>query len=271
MMDASPRPLAGVRALVTRAGPRAEPLSLLLEAAGAEVVRLPTIELRDPEDWGPVDAAIGRLDLYTLFVFTSANAVERFLARVAARGVGVDALAGRAVVAIGPATASALESRGVSVAAVPEESRAEGALAEAGRLLASRGAERPLRVLLPRALEGRDILPEGLRAQGCQVDVVAVYRTVLPEGGTEQARALLQQGVDLITFTSSSTVRNFVQLIGAEDLPRRVGGAAIGCIGPITAATARDAGLRVDLQPEESTLAALVHAAEDFFRHRTGA
>ena len=271
MMDGPPRTLAGVRALVTRAGPRAEPLSQLLEAAGAEVLRLPTIEIRDPEDWGPADEAIAALDAYTLVIFTSANGVERFLERLARRGRGIEALAGRAVVAIGPATAGALRDRGVQVTAVPEESRAEGALAEARRLLAPRAGAGPARVLLPRALEGREILPEGLRAAGVRVDVAPVYRTVLPEGGTERARALLAQGVDLITFTSSSTVRNFVQLVGEEDLALRVGAAAIGCIGPVTAATARGAGLRVDLQPAETTLVALVRAAEEYFGRRTGA
>jgi len=271
MMHASSRPLAGRRALVTRAGPRGEPLSQLLTAAGAEVVRLPTIEIRDPEDWGPVDRAIGSLDGYHLVIFTSANAVERFLARVEERGKEIDALAGNEVVAIGPATAKALRSRGVLVAAVPEEFRAEGALAEARRLLASRTSGGPARVLLPRALEGRDLLPEGLRAQGIEVDVVPVYRTLLPAGGAEQARAALEGGVDLITFTSSATVRNFVQLLGAENLPGLVGTAAIGCIGPITAATAREAGLAVDLQPGEATLESLVQAAEDFFRLRAGA
>jgi uroporphyrinogen III methyltransferase/synthase len=269
MMDRRPRPLAGVRALVTRPGPRAEPLSHLLEAAGAHVARLPTIEIREPVDWGPVDDAISVLDAYTLLIFTSVNAVERFLERLDRRGSGVDALAGRTVVAIGPATANALRGRGVAVAAVPDESRAEGALAEARRLLAGRAGAGPARVLLPRALEGRDLLPEGLRADGAQVDVVPVYRTVLPDGGAERTRALLAQGVDLITFTSSSTVRNFVRLLGGEDLTRWVGGAAIGCIGPVTAATAREAGLRVDLQPAESTLAALVQAAEEFFGRRT--
>ena len=271
MTDPSSRPLAGVRVLVTRAGPRAEPLSQLLAAAGAEVVRLPTIEIRDPEDWGPADAAIGRLGAYALFIFTSANAVERFLARIDERGKGIDALAGGEVVAIGPATAKALRSRGVSVAAVPEEFRAEGALAEAQRLLARRPLAGPARVLLPRALEGRDVLPEALRAQGAEVDVVPVYRTVLPQGGAEQAREVLQRGVDLITFTSSSTVRNFARLLGVEDLQGLVGAAAIGCIGPITAATAREAGLRVDLQPGESTLEALVQVAEEFFGRRRGA
>jgi len=268
MSEAMPRPLEGVRVLVTRAGPQAEPLSMLLVEAGAVVVRLPTIEIRDPEDWGPADAAIDGLGAYDLFIFTSAQAVERFLTRLARRGRGPEALVAGPVVAIGPATAKSLEGHGVAVAAVPEEFRAEGALAEAERLLSTRGSARAPRVLIPRALEGREVLPEGLRALGALVDVVPVYRTVLPEGGAERARALLREGVDLITFTSSSTVRNFVQQVGTESLSELLGEAAIGCIGPITAETARAAGMRVDLLPEESTLGAFARAAEEFFRKR---
>jgi uroporphyrinogen III methyltransferase/synthase len=256
--------LAGLRVVVTRPRGQAAAFTRLLEGSGAEVIELPTIEIVEPEDWGPADRAMDRLGSYGMGVFTSANGVVRFLDRLESQGHSLEEFRSLRLVAIGPVTARALEARGLAVEIVPAEYRAEGVVDAVAGLGA--GSLEGMSVLLPRALEAREVLPESLRALGARVDVVPVYRTVLPERGRERAAEILQAGVDVITFTSSSTVRNFVRLVGAEHVPEALGGAAVGCIGPITAVTARAAGLAVDIQPREYTVEGFHAALVDHFR-----
>jgi uroporphyrinogen III methyltransferase/synthase len=256
--------LEGLRVVVTRPRAQAAAFTRLLEGSGAEVIELPTIEIVEPADWGPADEAMDRLGSYRMGVFTSANGVRRFLDRLSSRGHPLDRVRALRLVAIGPATAGALQSRGLEVEIVPEEYRAEGVVDAVAT--AAGGSLAGMAVLLPRALEAREVLPEGLRALGAQVDVVPVYRTVLPEGGVERAQEVLRAGVDVITFTSSSTVTNFVRLIGAERIPGVLGGAVIGCIGPITGATAQAAGLEVVIQPRDYTVEGFHAALVEHFR-----
>jgi uroporphyrinogen III methyltransferase/synthase len=224
-------------------------------------VELPTIEIVEPPDWEPADAALERLGSYAMAIFTSVNGVERFLERLVQRGGDLGPLRAMRLVAIGPATAAALTARGLEVAIVPKAYRAEGVL----EAIDAAADVRDSRVLLPRAMEAREVLPEGLRAMGARVDVVPVYRTRLPDVDRGTAERLLH-GIDMITFTSSSTVRNFVRLVGEDRAVGILAGAAVGCIGPITGETARDSGLRVDVQPEDYTVEAFHDAIVDFFR-----
>lgn len=249
-------PLHGVRILVTRARPQAGDFCRRLQEEGATVVELPTIEIVEPEDWGPADRAIDRLASYDLAIFTSANGVERFAARLRRRGVDLAVLEGARVLAIGPATAASLREAGLGTS-VPEEYRAEAVLEMAAAILADRAGR--MRVLIPRALEAREVLPDGLRKLGASVDVVPVYRTVIPVGSGDRLAAALRDGVDCVTFTSSSTVRNLLQLLPDGD-PGRLEGVVVACIGPVTADTARAAGLRVDIQPDRYTIDGLVGA-----------
>ncbi|MGD8377628.1 MAG: uroporphyrinogen-III synthase [Acidobacteriota bacterium] len=249
-------PLHGVRILITRARAQAGEFCHRLQEAGATVVELPTIEIVEPEDWGPADRAIDRLGSYELAIFTSANGVDRFAARLRQRGLDMTALGGARVLAIGPATAAALREAGLGTS-VPEEYRAEAVLEMARGILAGRAGK--VQVLIPRALEAREVLPDGLRKLGARVDVVPVYRTVVPEGSAERLAGALDAGVDCVTFTSSSTVRNLLQLLPDGD-PGPLDGVAIACIGPITADTARGTGLRVDIQPDRYTIEGLVEA-----------
>ncbi len=246
------RALDGLSVVVTRARSQASALADLLEDAGAEVLTFPTIAFDDPEDWAPVDEAIRHLDVYSWVIFSSVNAVERFFARLGAADKDARHLAGLRVAAVGPATAAACSARGVNPDFVPDEHVGEGVLSG----LCARGVGEGTRILIPRALEAREVLPEELRRLGAFVDVVTVYRTVRGPGDPVVLRRMQEGTVDAVTFTSSSTVRHFLALAEGVDFSRMI----VACIGPVTAKTAREAGLRVDVEPEEYTVPALVDA-----------
>src|SRR5918997_465970 len=208
------RPLFGRRVVVTRARAQAGELSGRLEALGAEVREFPTIELRPPEHFGPLDDAIRHLDTFDWLVFTSVNGVDAFLGRLGHHGLDLRAVPrGAKVAAIGPATAEALGRVGLRVDVVPEEFRAE-ALIEAIR----DGSIAGKRVLIPRAKVAREVLPEKLREAGAEVVVPAAYETVPSSEGKEAlARDLGAGDIDCVPFTASSTVENFVGAFGTED------------------------------------------------------
>jgi uroporphyrinogen III methyltransferase/synthase len=248
------KPLTGRTVLVTRAREQAGAFAQLLEAAGARVLLVPTIAIEPPESWAPLDAALR--DAFDWAVFTSVNGVAMTRERVEATGHGRDMLEHAHRAAIGPATAAALADWGLPAEAVPGEYVAE-ALVE--RL---RPALRPgNRVLLPRAAETRDVLVRELDALGVAVTEVAAYRT---RAATEEApglrEALAAGRVDVVTFTSSSTVRSFCALFGAAELPRLMAGVTVACIGPITRATAQGRGLTPRIVPEDYTIPALARA-----------
>jgi hydroxymethylbilane synthase len=244
-------PLSGLRVMVTRGDSQAAGFSQLLRERGAEVVRCPTI-LIEPL---PVDLSrFTPLDRYGWIIFTSANGVERFFELLSAAGIAFPA--GARTAAIGPETAARLRQHGVEPARMPDRFVAED-LAEALPAELVGGS----RVLLPRAAGARDVLPERLRAQGAQVDVVETYRAQMPSGLAERLPAALA-GTDVVTLTSSSTARNFVSALGKK---ATAGQWLTACIGPITAATAGELGLRVDIIATEYTARGLVDA---LVRHR---
>jgi len=249
--------LIGKHVVVTRAREQADTLVGLLEAAGAEPLVFPSIQTVDPPDVGPLDAAIKALDVYSWVVFTSMNAVERFFARMARADKDARHLYGVRVAAVGPATARALERHGVIADFVPATHVGEGVLEG----LRERGAGEGTRVLFPRALEAREVLPEGLRKRGVRVDVVPAYQTVTGPGDPAVLERLRAGEADAVTFTSPSTVRGFLELTGGLDLTDLV----VAVIGPIAAKAARSAGLRVDVEPTEYTTPALVAALEEYY------
>lgn len=256
------RPLAGRRIVITRRREQAGGLRRELEARGARVVELPTIALAPPKTWRPLDEALARLARYDWIIFTSVNGVERCLGRMKKYGLEKRALRSARIAAIGPATAHALRRYGIRADVVPEEFRAEGLLE---KLSATRW--RGKRVLLARAAAAREVLPRELRRRGARVDVVAVYRTIVPGTSRRRARALFRRRKpDAITFTSSSTVRNFFALLGRERARRRLADVAVATIGPVTSRTARALGLRVAVEAKTFTAAGLVRALERFFR-----
>jgi uroporphyrinogen III methyltransferase/synthase len=255
------KPLFGRRILVTRAREQASAFGERLEAAGAEVVEFPTIQIEPPESWAPLDAAIARIRVYRWLVFTSANGVRHFWERLSRAGRDARDLFGIGVCAIGPATAAALRDRGIRADIVPVEFKAE-ALAEAMGREGVRGA----RVLLARAAEAREALPEELTRAAAAVDVVPAYRTVRSAANADEIRTLLRDGkIDAVTFTSSSTVRYFLELVGAE-AAERLRGVVVASIGPITADTAARHGITSDVVPDRYTLPALADALVRHFR-----
>ncbi len=260
------RPLFGRRIVVTRPREQAGELASALEDAGAEVVLFPTIALAPPDDPAALDRAVAAAAAYDWIVFTSSNGVRAFFARVAAQERDVRELAAVRLAAIGPETAAELRRRLLRPAVVPREYRAEGLLdALAGEDLRGR------RVLLPRAAGARAVLPETLAARGATVDEVIAYRAVPPPDADVPAlRAALAAGaIDALTFTSSSTVRHFVDLVG-RDAAARLGAAVVACIGPVTAETAREAGLPVHVCPLDYTAAALAAALVEHFCNGQG-
>lgn len=240
------RPLFGRTVVVTRAREQASELVERLHDLGAETVELPVIEIGEPAGGGAALAGVaGRVGSYDWVAFTSANAVDRFFAALGRLGRDSRALAGVAVAAIGPGTAAALARAGIHADLVPDRFVAEAVV--------DAFPPGPGRVLLPRAAVARDALPEGLRARGYTVEVVEAYRTTLTRPSAE---ALAAAGrADAVTFTSSSTVTNYLEVAGAGPHPP-----VVACIGPITAGTARAAGLPPTVVASEHTIAGLVDA-----------
>jgi uroporphyrinogen-III synthase len=260
-------PLAGRKIVVTRPRAQARLLRELLEADGAEVVEVPAIRIGPPDDYGPVDAAIDRLAGYDWVVFTSQNAVGAFLDRAQTRVARTEDLERLHIAAIGPATGQALRSRGLRPSLEPQRFVAEALVeAFAEHVAGAAGGDlRGTRILLPRASQARSVLPDGLRALGASVDVVPVYRVERERDHDPEMWRRLSGGADAVTFTSPSTVRNFVELLGA-DASRVLGGALVACIGPVTAACAGSCGLRVGLVADTYTVPGLV----DALRRRLG-
>lgn len=259
------RPLFGKRVLMTRAKEQAGELASLLASYGAEPVEAPTIQIEPPADWTPVDRAIRALGSYRWVMFTSVNGVMQFMTRLRAIGFDARSLAGLTICCIGSRTAEELERFGLRADLVPNEYQAEGLLASLdGRSVNG------TRVLIPRAEVAREVLPDELRARGAQVDVVTVYRTTVPTGDAAGWRQqLADRQVQAVTFTSSSTVRNFVDLVGGVEAAKRLlQPVAVACIGPVTAKTAQEYGLTVSILPRENTVPALAAAIADYYESR---
>lgn len=251
--------------LVTRAHGPAEELSALLRAEGAEPVTVAAIRLAPPASWAPLDAAIAGLQGYDWLLFTSPNGARAFADRLRHAGRAPEELGRLQVAAVGPGTAATLRELGLRADLVPGVYVAE-ALAEAFavRDLANK------RVLFVRAEEAREVLPARLRDLGAAVDEVVAYRTLPDAAGARRLRDLLAAGgLDAATFASSSAVRATAAMLDAAAVAH-LRGLVIACIGPVTASTARELGLRVDVVPEEHTLPALVRALAAHFTARRG-
>jgi uroporphyrinogen III methyltransferase / synthase len=259
------KPLAGRKIVVTRAGAQAYGLVEQIEKAGGEVIEVPTIEIQPPASFAAFDAAVKNIEQYDWLIFTSVNSIAPFLERLRVGGKTVESVHALQVGAIGPETAKRLASAGITASLVPERYQAEGIL-DAVKPEAMKGK----RVLIPRAAEAREILPDTLRAWGATVEVVIAYRTALPSVNTAPLAELLRQRkIDVITFTSSSTVKNFVRLFDGQNLTEIAAGSAIACIGPITASTAEQAGGRPEIVAAEFTINGLTRAIIAHFQTKS--
>jgi len=251
----SRRPLSGVRVLVGRARHQAGALSGELRKLGATVLEIPFIEIRKPRSFQALDSALERLADYDWLILTSANGVEAMWERLIKLRRRKATLKHLRIAAIGPATKKAIEQRGGKVDVVPKEYVAESVVRSLWRRVKGK------RVLLVRARVARDVIPRELRRAGAQVHVVEAYETVVPQSSRRRLRIALANPVrrpHVITFTSSSTVRNFVALLRS---PRaNVEGIGLASIGPVTSSTLRELGLRVDIEAKEFTIPGLVEA-----------
>lgn len=244
--------LAGKRILVTRPRAQAADLCDKLAALGAIPIQFPTIEIAPQDDYAALDKAIAGLADYQWIIFTSVNGVSAFWQRLEVTGRASDALDGIRVAAIGPATARALEKQRIAAQFIPDEYVAEA-------IVKGIGDVRGQCILLPRADIAREALAVELERRGAHVQEIAAYRTA-PATPDPHGLAELQRGVEAITFTSSSTARNFVALVG-----RKTFGAAVACIGPITAQTVRELGLPVNVMATEYTMDGLVAALVKYY------
>jgi len=260
------KPLEGRTVIVTRAAAQAEELATLIENYGAKVILCPTIEIRELDNYERLDEALDHLYGYDWLILTSANGVKFFLKRLINRGLKIEDLDEIRVCAIGQRTAEKLHEAHVHVDIVPSQSTAEGVFATLSEFVGGVEHLRGLNILLPRALVGRELLPEAVEDAGARVDVVPAYQTVLPEN-LERGKlsAMLAGSGDCIAFTSPSTIKNLAKLFDTHDLGKVLPGLAIACIGSVTADTAVEYGLHVDIQPATFTSADLAQAIAAYF------
>ena len=278
---ATDRPLTGIRVLVGRARHQAGSLSAELRKLGAGVLEIPFIEIRKPRSFRSLDSALRNLHTYDWLILTSVNGVDAMWNRLEKMSPEIPWRSGASaprkrekisraltpgnlrIAAIGPATQKAIEQRGLRVDVVPKEYVAESVV----RSLRSKVKGK--RVLLVRAKVARDVIPRELRKAGAHLDVVEAYETVVPRSSRTRLQAALKspkKRPHVVTFTSSSTVKNFIQLMGSPN--RKLDGILMSSIGPVTSATLRECGLGVDIAAKEFTIPGLVRAIVTSLRSR---
>ncbi len=250
-------PLEGKRVLVGRARHQASALSDALRAAGAHVIEIPFLEIRPPASWKPLDQAIARLLDYDWLILTSVNGVQALFSRMKKLGKTEADLLHLNIAAIGPATRKAIESLGLPVDVMPEQYVAESVVANL------RDQVKGSRVLLVRAKVARDVIPRELQNAGARVDVVEAYETVVPETSRTELAAVLrdpERKPHVIPFTSSSSVTNFLDLLGKNAAGGLLRDVKLASIGPVTSATLRESSLPVDVEAREFTIPGMVEA-----------
>lgn len=253
--------LFGKRILITRQKEQAEDFVRLIEDAGAIPVEFPVIETVPPYSWDALDNSIKGLDKYKWIIFTSANGVRFFMERLKFNGKDIRELKGIKICAIGPKTASSVESLGIKVDIMPEEYIAEGVINEMLKI-----GIKGQKILLPRAALARDILPQKIEKMGAKIDVVDAYKTVKPAARVKEIKELFKKGgVDVITFTSSSTVKNFMSYFDAHE-KGMIKDAIIASIGPITAKTVEEFGFKSDIVADEYTIERFVEKIIEYFK-----
>jgi uroporphyrinogen-III synthase len=259
---ANDEPLSGCRVLVSRARKQAGALSSSLKELGCQVIEIPFIEIRKPTSFKPLDTVLHNLANYDWLILTSVNGVEALFERMAKWDLDRSSLKHLKIAAIGPATKKAIEKHGLTVTVTPKEYVAESVVASLHKRVKGK------RVLLVRAKVARDVIPRELRKAGATVDVIEAYETVIPKQSKERLQKALggNHKPHAITFTSSSTVKNFVGLLGLrsaraalkKSAPNQ--GVHSASIGPVTSATLREFGLPVDIEAKRFDIPGLVAA-----------
>ncbi len=261
--DSGHGPLEGKRIVITRPADQADGFAGCLSKLGGVPVKFPVIAVAPPDSWAAADSAIDHMERYEWVLFTSVNGVHAFMGRVLERKRGIkEALAWVKICTVGVRTAEAVEQYGLQVDFVPGEFRAEAIVAGFQEMGAAGE-----KVLIPRAQIGREILPEELVRMGMKVDVVPVYKIIRPETDVSWLKTMLQNNeIDVVTFTSGSCVRNFIEILGAEEYKILLRGVKIACISPVTVDVARKYGLKTDIVPDNYTVDDLVDAITRFYR-----
>ena len=258
------RPLFGKKIIVTRTREQASDLVAGLEEFGANCLEYSTINIQPVDSYAALDDELERINEYHWILFTSLNGVKYFFERLYGKGMDARQLKGPEIAVVGKSTADLLLKYGVHADLIPSVFTGEG-LAQS---LLDQGVE-GRNILIPRALQSREILPETLRGAGAQVTVVPVYQNCPVQDDKEFLRAELEKGgVQMVTFTSSSTARNFLALLDGEnqdELKKLLAGVKIAAIGPITAKTVTDSGLKVDVMPEQHTITAMIEAIVAYY------
>ncbi|HEY6011148.1 MAG TPA: uroporphyrinogen-III C-methyltransferase, partial [Nitrospirota bacterium] len=234
------KPLFGKRVVVTRSRDQASVFAEQLIDRGATTIEFPTIDVVRPESWAELDSAINAIETYQWIIFTSANAIKFFMGRLRELNRDLRMLKGVNICVVGPKTAEALETYGLKADLIPSEFKAEG-------VIAALGSERVkgMKFLIPRAKTARELIPEKLREQGAVVTVATAYENVRPAADVDRIRKLFEdRKISVVTFTSSSTVHNFVEILGQKGYKNLLEGVAVACIGPVTAKTAAEYGMK---------------------------
>jgi uroporphyrinogen III methyltransferase/synthase len=263
-------PLSEITVVITRPREQAFELSREFEQLGAKVFLFPTIEIVPPESYTDLDAAIANLSNYDWLIFTSANGAEHFLRRLEAQNIETSELDYLQVCAIGEATAERLRLAQIHLDLIPTDSSAEGVFSALENYLGGAREFPNVRFLLPRSKIARDFLPRKLREAGAIVDNPTAYQTVQPDAPeTGKLKALLQGGaIDCVTFTSPSTVKNFIRIFAAENLLQLLGGIKIACLGEVTANAVGKFALQVDVVSSEANSASFARSVADYFSAR---
>jgi uroporphyrinogen III methyltransferase/synthase len=258
------KPLFGKRIVVTRSRDQASVFAETLLDRGATPIEFPSIDVVPPADWSELDTALDGLDTYHWIIFTSANAIKFFFERLRARGMDIRSLRANRICVVGPKTAEALEQYSLKPDLIPQEFKAEGVLAALG------GEEvKGKRFLIPRAKVARELIPEKLREKGAEVTVATAYENVRPATDVDRVRKLFEDNkIAAVTFTSSSTVHNFVEMLGRKEYIKLISGVAVACIGPVTAKTAEEYGMKTDIMPKDYTIPALVEAMVAYYKKK---
>ena len=255
------KPLFGKRVVVTRSREQASVFAESLIDRGAKPIELASIDVVPPQSWEELDAALDALSGFQWLIFTSANAVKFFFRRMRERGMDIRSLKGVQICAVGPKTAEALEEYSLKADLVPEEFKAEGVLAALG------GTQvKGKHFLIPRARVARELIPDRLRQLGADVTVATAYENIRPDADVARVKKLFgEKKIAAVTFTSSSTVHNFVEMIGRSEYKELMNGVVVACIGPVTAKTAEEYGMQVHIVPTDYTIPALVEAMVDYY------
>jgi uroporphyrinogen III methyltransferase/synthase len=258
------KPLFGKRIMVTRSRGQASIFADMLIDRGATIIELPTIDVVPPHSWDELDKTIHDMESYNWIIFTSANAVRFFMERLRELGCDIRMLKGIGICSVGPKTAESLETFGLRADLIPAEFKAEGVLMALGN-----ENVKGKKILIPRAKIAREIIPEELRKMGAEVTVATAYENIKPEADVARAIKLFEdKKISAVTFTSSSTVHNFVEMIGQKGYKSLLNGVSVACIGPVTAKTAEGYGMKIDVIPEDFTIPALVEALVDYYRNK---